>query len=75
MRQPGAAPHGSFVARSGYYQGSSRVLDNGVPAVLLRIDPNSFHHGTSAAVRSVGRTAASQGSPVRRSSAVVARSW
>ncbi|MFF1735228.1 ATP-grasp domain-containing protein [Streptomyces sp. NPDC058247] len=50
------------------------MLDTSVPAVLLRIDPNPFHHGTLGAVRSLGRTgvdvhvvAASAGSPVRRS--------
>ncbi|MBN0046404.1 ATP-grasp domain-containing protein [Streptomyces actuosus] len=30
-------------------------LDIRVPAVLLRIDPNPFHHGTLGAVRSLGR--------------------
>ncbi|MFD9908523.1 ATP-grasp domain-containing protein [Streptomyces sp. NPDC059063] len=30
-------------------------LDTRVPAVLLRIDRNSFHHGTLGAVRSLGR--------------------
>ncbi|MEU6662516.1 ATP-grasp domain-containing protein [Streptomyces sp. NPDC046821] len=50
------------------------MLDDGVPAVLLRIDPNPFHHGTLGAVRSLGRAgvdvhvvAASERSPVRRS--------
>ncbi|MFF1279183.1 ATP-grasp domain-containing protein [Streptomyces sp. NPDC058299] len=31
------------------------LLDIRVPAVLLRIDPNPFHHGTLGAVRSLGR--------------------
>ncbi|WP_240119688.1 MULTISPECIES: ATP-grasp domain-containing protein [unclassified Streptomyces] len=30
-------------------------FDTRVPAVLLRIDPNPFHHGTLGAVRSLGR--------------------
>jgi predicted ATP-grasp superfamily ATP-dependent carboligase len=30
-------------------------LDTRVPAVLLRIDPNPFHHGTLGAVRTLGR--------------------
>lgn len=49
-------------------------LDTRVPAVLLRIDRNPFHHGTLGAVRSLGRAgvevhlvADSTGSPVRRS--------
>ncbi|WP_367044753.1 ATP-grasp domain-containing protein [Streptomyces sp. Je 1-332] len=51
------------------------TLDTRVPAVLLRIDRNPFHHGTLGAVRSLGRAgvevhvAASDfaESPVRRS--------
>jgi predicted ATP-grasp superfamily ATP-dependent carboligase len=50
------------------------LLDTRVPAVLLRIDRNPFHHGTLGAVRSLGRAgvhvhlvADSTGSPVRRS--------
>ncbi|MER5471495.1 ATP-grasp domain-containing protein [Streptomyces sp. NPDC002685] len=50
------------------------ILDTRVPAVLLRIDRNPFHHGTLGAVRSLGRAgvevhvvADSEGSPVRRS--------
>ncbi|CQR63979.1 hypothetical protein [Streptomyces leeuwenhoekii] len=31
------------------------LFDTGVPAVLLRIDRNPFHHGTLGAVRSLGR--------------------
>nr|WP_205616440.1 ATP-grasp domain-containing protein [Streptomyces harenosi] len=31
------------------------MFDTGVPAVLLRIDRNPFHHGTLGAVRSLGR--------------------
>ncbi|MBL1080588.1 ATP-grasp domain-containing protein [Streptomyces actinomycinicus] len=31
------------------------LLDDQVPAVLLRIDRNPFHHGTLGAVRSLGR--------------------
>jgi predicted ATP-grasp superfamily ATP-dependent carboligase len=31
------------------------LLDTRVPAVLLRIDQNPFHHGTLGAVRSLGR--------------------
>ncbi|MDX3577418.1 ATP-grasp domain-containing protein [Streptomyces sp. FL07-04A] len=49
-------------------------LDTRVPAVLLRIDRNPFHHGTLGAVRSLGRAgvdvhlvADSTGSPVRTS--------
>ncbi|MFE9765474.1 ATP-grasp domain-containing protein [Streptomyces sp. NPDC005808] len=49
-------------------------LDTRVPAVLLRIDRNPFHHGTLGAARSLGRAgvevhvvADSTGSPVRRS--------
>ncbi|MFJ8104462.1 ATP-grasp domain-containing protein [Streptomyces sp. NPDC096132] len=49
-------------------------LDTRVPAVLLRIDRNPFHHGTLGAVRSLGRAgidvhvvADSTGSPVSRS--------
>jgi predicted ATP-grasp superfamily ATP-dependent carboligase len=49
-------------------------LDSRVPAVLLRIDRNPFHHGTPGAVLSLGRAgvevhpvADSEGSPVRRS--------
>ncbi|MER5430616.1 ATP-grasp domain-containing protein [Streptomyces sp. NPDC002588] len=49
-------------------------LDTRVPAVLLRIDRNPFHHGTLGAVRSLGRAgidvhvvADSTGSPVRAS--------
>ncbi|MEU8788875.1 ATP-grasp domain-containing protein [Streptomyces sp. NPDC048643] len=51
-----------------------QILDTRVPAVLLRIDRNPFHHGTLGAVRSLGRAgvevhvvADSEGSPVRRS--------
>ncbi|MFG2308557.1 ATP-grasp domain-containing protein [Streptomyces sp. NPDC048566] len=47
------------------------MLDTRVPAVLLRIDRNPFHHGTLGAVRSLGRAgvevhvvADSAGSPV-----------
>lgn len=51
------------------------TLDTRVPAVLLRIDRNPFHHGTLGAVRSLGRAgvevhvaaADSVESPVRRS--------
>jgi predicted ATP-grasp superfamily ATP-dependent carboligase len=50
------------------------ILDTRVPAVLLRIDRNPFHHGTLGAVRSLGRAgvevhvvADCEGSPVRRS--------
>ncbi|WP_240661297.1 MULTISPECIES: ATP-grasp domain-containing protein [unclassified Streptomyces] len=50
------------------------LLDNRVPAVLLRTDRNPFHHGTLGAVRSLGRAGAevhvvadSTGSPVPRS--------
>lgn len=50
------------------------LLDIRVPAVLLRIDRNPFHHGTLGAVRSLGRAgvevhvvADSTGSPVRSS--------
>ncbi len=50
------------------------LLDTRVPAVLLRIDRNPFHHGTLGAVRSLGRAgvevhvvAESMGSPVTRS--------
>ncbi|MCX4762263.1 ATP-grasp domain-containing protein [Streptomyces sp. NBC_01275] len=50
------------------------LLDTRVPAVLLRIDQNPFHHGTLGAVRSLGRAgvdvhvvADSTGSPVRMS--------
>ncbi|GAB7108509.1 hypothetical protein JCM4814A_68230 [Streptomyces phaeofaciens JCM 4814] len=50
------------------------LLDTRVPAVLLRIDRNPFHHGTLGAVRSLGRAgidvhvvADSTGSPVRAS--------
>ncbi|GGQ64753.1 carboxylate--amine ligase [Streptomyces pilosus] len=50
------------------------LLDTGVPAVLLRIDRNPFHHGTLGAVRSLGRAgvdvhvvADCAGSPVGRS--------
>lgn len=50
------------------------LLDTRVPAVLLRIDRNPFHHGTLGAVRSLGRAgvevhvvADSARSPVRRS--------
>ncbi|WP_217142657.1 ATP-grasp domain-containing protein [Streptomyces sp. AC627_RSS907] len=50
------------------------LLDTRVPAVLLRIDRNPFHHGTLGAVRSLGRAgvevhvvADSAGSPVPRS--------
>ncbi|QYX79955.1 carboxylate--amine ligase [Streptomyces akebiae] len=51
-----------------------QLLDTRVPAVLLRIDRNPFHHGTLGAVRSLGRAgvevhvvADSMGSPVSRS--------
>ncbi|CAM5450703.1 carboxylate--amine ligase [Streptomyces griseomycini] len=50
------------------------LLDTRVPAVLLRIDRNPFHHGTLGAVRSLGRAgvevhvvADATGSPVHRS--------
>ncbi|WP_428953759.1 ATP-grasp domain-containing protein [Streptomyces sp. cg35] len=50
------------------------MLDPCVPVVLLRIDPNPFHHGTLGAVRSLGRCGAevhvaaeAGGSPVARS--------
>ncbi|MCL6733248.1 hypothetical protein [Streptomyces neyagawaensis] len=51
-----------------------QLLDTRVPAVVLRIDRNIFHHGTLGAVRSLGRAgvevhvvADSMGSPVARS--------
>ncbi|UNO43240.1 ATP-grasp domain-containing protein [Streptomyces sp. MST-110588] len=31
-------------------------FDTDVPALLLRLDPNPFHHGTLGALRSLGRT-------------------
>ncbi|WP_208880162.1 ATP-grasp domain-containing protein [Streptomyces armeniacus] len=31
------------------------AFDTGVPALLLRLDPNPFHHGTLGAIRSLGR--------------------
>lgn len=50
------------------------LFDTRVPAVLLRIDRNPFHHGTMGAVRSLGRAgvdvhvvADCTGSPVRGS--------
>jgi predicted ATP-grasp superfamily ATP-dependent carboligase len=50
------------------------LFDTRVPAVLLRIDRNPFHHGTLGAVRSLGRAgvdvhlvADCAGSPVRTS--------
>ncbi|MFJ9741722.1 ATP-grasp domain-containing protein [Streptomyces sp. NPDC101166] len=50
------------------------LLDTRVPAVLLRIDRNPFHHGTLGAVRSLGRAGADvhvvaemTGSPIRKS--------
>lgn len=50
------------------------LFDIRVPAVLLRIDQNPFHHGTLGAVRSFGRAgvevhvlADSTGSPISRS--------
>nr|WP_223185297.1 ATP-grasp domain-containing protein [Streptomyces sp. CBMA152] len=50
------------------------TLDRRIPAVLLRIDQNPFHHGTLGAVRSLGRAgvdvhlvAESASSPVTRS--------
>ncbi|MEB3959663.1 ATP-grasp domain-containing protein, partial [Streptomyces kunmingensis] len=50
------------------------MLDPCVPVVLLRIDPNPFHHGTLGAARSLGRcgvevhvAAEAAGSPVARS--------
>ncbi|MES4890280.1 ATP-grasp domain-containing protein [Streptomyces sp. NPDC096012] len=50
------------------------LLDIRVPAVLLRLDPNPFHHGTLGAVRSLGRAgvdvhvvADTTASPVRAS--------
>ncbi|MFD3838406.1 ATP-grasp domain-containing protein [Streptomyces sp. NPDC058642] len=50
------------------------LFDTRVPAVLLRIDRNPFHHGTLGAVRSLGRAgvevhviADSAGSPLARS--------
>lgn len=50
------------------------LLDTRVPAVILRIDRNPFHHGTLGAVRSLGRAgvevhvvADESGSPVHRS--------
>ncbi|WP_420034738.1 ATP-grasp domain-containing protein [Streptomyces sp. cg28] len=50
------------------------VLDPCVPVLLLRIDPNPFHHGTLGAVRSLGRcgvevhvAAEADRSPVARS--------
>lgn len=50
------------------------MLDPCAPVVLLRIDPNPFHHGTLGAVRSLGRcgvevhvAAEMAGSPVARS--------
>ncbi|NNN37443.1 ATP-grasp domain-containing protein [Streptomyces sp. S3(2020)] len=50
------------------------LFDTRVPAVLLRIDRNPFHHGTLGAARSLGRAgvevhviADSAGSPVARS--------
>jgi predicted ATP-grasp superfamily ATP-dependent carboligase len=58
---------------------SVSLLDARVPAVLLRIDRNPFHHGTLGAVRSLGRAgvevhvvADSAGSPHARSRFVAA---
>ncbi|KPI17714.1 hypothetical protein OK074_1735 [Actinobacteria bacterium OK074] len=55
------------------------LLDLRVPAVLLRTDPNPFHHGTLGAVRSLGRAgvevhvvADAVPTPVRRSRFVTA---
>ncbi|MGP3948942.1 carboxylate--amine ligase [Streptomyces sp. 7N604] len=52
----------------------SPMLDTGVPALLIRLDRNPFHHGTLGAVRSLGRAGIevhtlveSPGSPVNRS--------
>ncbi|QKW07429.1 ATP-grasp domain-containing protein [Streptomyces sp. NA04227] len=49
-------------------------FDTRVPVVLVRTDPNPFHHGTLGAVRSLGRAgidvrvvARTEGSPVRHS--------
>ncbi|WP_407552910.1 ATP-grasp domain-containing protein [Streptomyces sp. Pv4-95] len=49
-------------------------FDTDVPALLLRLDPNPFHHGTLGAIRSLGRSgievhvvAAAAGGPVDRS--------
>ncbi|MGW6355459.1 hypothetical protein ACWFR5_09675 [Streptomyces sp. NPDC055092] len=39
------------------------MLDNSVPAVRLRIDPDPVHHGTPGAVRSLGRREVPYGGP------------
>ncbi|NEA40886.1 hypothetical protein G3I42_16720, partial [Streptomyces sp. SID11385] len=57
------------------------LLDTSVPAVLVRVDRNPFHHGTLGAARSLGRAgvpvhAVSEGprGPLARSRYVV-RTW
>ncbi|MFH9722581.1 ATP-grasp domain-containing protein [Streptomyces sp. NPDC017254] len=49
-------------------------FDISVPAVLVRLDPNPFHHGTLGAARSLGRTGIRVHAVIESSTSPVARS-
>ncbi|MEV6326685.1 ATP-grasp domain-containing protein [Streptomyces sp. NPDC051909] len=49
-------------------------FDTRVPAVLVRLDPNPFHHGTLGAVRSLGRAGIAVHAVVESPASPVARS-
>ncbi|MFJ3900742.1 ATP-grasp domain-containing protein [Streptomyces sp. NPDC090025] len=50
------------------------TFDTRVPAVLVRLDPNPFHHGTLGAARSLGRAGVAVHAVVESASSPVARS-
>ncbi|MEV6787705.1 ATP-grasp domain-containing protein, partial [Streptomyces sp. NPDC051098] len=49
-------------------------FDDGVPALVLRLDRNPFHHGTLGAVRSLGRAGVEVHAVVESADSPVARS-
>ncbi|MGX1505726.1 UNVERIFIED_CONTAM: putative ATP-grasp superfamily ATP-dependent carboligase [Streptomyces graminofaciens] len=50
------------------------TIDTGVPALVLRLDRNPFHHGTLGAVRSLGRAGVEVHAVVESAHSPVARS-
>lgn len=50
------------------------ITDPGVPALVLRLDRNPFHHGTLGAVRSLGRAGVEVHALVESARSPVARS-
>ncbi|KQX58934.1 hypothetical protein ASE09_01080 [Streptomyces sp. Root66D1] len=52
----------------------SQRFDTSVPTVLVRLDPNPFHHGTLGAARSLGRAGIPVHAVIESSTSPVARS-